>query len=163
MVLAAVAAHFRRAGWTVLERPVLATEPPPFRPDLVLERRGFRAAVLIREEPPGPFEVANFARQCKRHGLDGTIISPRDEPVLQAAELHGLSVLDVEDFYAPAPALVTPPMAGPTAASAPEMVFQELEVPATKVPRVRWWRWAVVAAIWVAAITAVLQWIRLVG
>lgn len=165
MVLAGVIAHYRKAGWTVLERPTVGQEAPFFRPDLVLQRKGQTRAVLVREEPPGPLELGTFAAHCKRHDIPGLVICPVEEAVQAACDLHGLDALDVDQFYvaAQAPAIMaSPPLAAPTAPAPPPRppgpaVATTLGTRAT----IPWWRWAIVGAIWAAALLAVGRWYAL--
>lgn len=160
MALESVAAHYRRAGWTVHERPQVGDDAPFFRPDLLLERKGHTRAVLLREEPASAFELGKFAAQCKRHGLPGLVVCEVDSGVERACELHGLELLNVQEFYA-APRAPTVVLSAP-----PNLPVSPSPLPPSAAtvsraaqPGIPWWRWGFVAAIWLAALFAVARWI----
>ncbi len=153
MFLRRVAHHFHEAGWSVDLEP---RTPPSADPvDLVVSRRGATKAVLVREEPPGPFEVARFGAACKKMGVPGILVCPDDAAVVEFCEQAGLEFLPGEGIGEVPVIGAAPPPPPPTfpereTVTAPTLVGAPTK--AVQGPGIPWWRWAIVAAIWTAAL-----------
>lgn len=155
-----VVAHYRQAGWTI--EPVTSLGWGKALPDFQA-RKGKRVlAVLVRgEEPPGPFLVGEFGATCRRHKVQGVVVAPDDAALLELCETAMVDLVPGESIgeiavvgAAPEP----PPMrAPPPVAPVPVLRVDELEAP-TGIP---WWRWAIVAAIWMTAVGVALYDLRL--
>jgi hypothetical protein len=146
-----VANHFRHAGWSVDDAP-----PPEVGADLLLTKGRLRKAVLVRaDEPPGRFELARFVAACKRAGLVGIVVAPDDPVLFEFCDQSGLEFVPGETIGEVVVVGRAPPPSAPRPVAGPVPLAQP--VPATpqiSARNIPWWRWAIVALIWAAALAA---------
>jgi hypothetical protein len=156
-----VANHFNQAGWTVESEAVLESADGAFKPDLVITKGHVRKAVLVRsEEPPGPYEIAKFGARCRQAKVKGLIVAPDDPSVEELYVQASLEFVPGESIgevivvgKAPSPRPLPIDVARPTEAPVPADLG-----PVARLPLHRpspWWRWAIVALIWLAALAAI--------
>lgn len=161
MFLRRVADHFHQAGWTVESDVVLDGPDGAFRPDLLITKGSARKAVLVRaDEPPGPYEIAKFGAQCRQTKVLGVIVAPDDPGIYELADQARLEFVAGETIGD-----VVVVGRAPSPRPLPPEVARTFEIPAPldagPVARLRrhrpipWWRWAVVAIVWAAALVAV--------
>jgi hypothetical protein len=147
-----VVAHYRRAGWQI--EPLSSVGWGKAAPDFLARKGNRTMAVLVRaEEPPGPFLVGEFGAQCRRRQVSGAIVAPDDPALVELCETAGVDLVPGESIgevaimgASPEPALAPTPAPSPLAVRLPQPAL--IEVP----QRTVWWRWALVAAIWLLAL-----------
>ncbi|MBI2078512.1 MAG: hypothetical protein HYT80_09125 [Euryarchaeota archaeon] len=151
MLLERAADHYRGRGWNVEASPTLRQGALVFKPDLVARRGSEVRALRVDDDPLGSYPIGAFAALCKKFRLQGVVVCPASQDVIDSCEDRGVEFLSAEGLGeawfpgvpapAPEPASASPLAAAPVAA-------QELSS-RTAVPA---WRWVVVAIIWLAAI-----------
>jgi hypothetical protein len=156
-----VLAHYSVLGWSLAEETTVGGPGVAFHPDLVLKKGEKLLAVRISEDPLGTYHVGLFGAQCRRAKVKGLIVCEDSPEVLEACENAQLDFLPLETLGAP---IVVPTTKPRPIAPIPEPVrplaeFEEFSQPTTRTP---WWRWAIVAVIWIAAIAASAYWLTLI-
>lgn len=145
-----ILAYFQKAGWRVTS----PDEGDDLGADFFIARGGRSKAILVRDEPPGPFEIARFGHGCRRRGITGVVVAPDDPSASDLADQAGLEFLGAEGILVREPAAVLPPVVMPPPPQpirAPRPTISGAAMP----PGVPRWRWAVVAVIWTAALLVV--------
>jgi hypothetical protein len=143
--------HYEGLGWTIEPDAVLAIGSETFRPDLLVAKAGKRRAVRISDDPVGIYEIGALAARSKRAGVMATVICPGTPEVLEACEEFRVEHLSPDGLgegivvRAPVRAVATVP--APVVSLTPAAARAVVVV--GEIPR---WRWAIVAAVWSAAL-----------
>lgn len=149
--------HFQQLGWSVEESPALRQGAFVFRPDLLARRGEDTQAVRVDDETLGAYPIGVFAAACKKFRVNGVVICPPSEAVVEACRERGIDYLSSEGLgevwfpSGPPPTpepLDAPPARGVSFGSAPA---GSASVPA--------WRWIVVAVVWLAALYFVVRFV----
>lgn len=160
-----IAAHYMQLGWESVPGTTVGEGPTAFRPDVLLHKGGRMMAVKADEGRLGTYAIGVFGAQCRRAKMRGLVVCESAPEVIEACETAGLDFADLEEVGRPIvlkkvlapppePVVAAQPVAlGPV--EEPTMEFEEIR-------RVPMWRWAIVAAIWAAAITVSVYWLTLV-
>lgn len=151
-----VVAHYRRAGWAI--EPVSGEGWGKATPDFQARKGARVLAVLVRgDEPPGPFLVGEFGANCRRRKIGGVIVAPDDAALLELCEAADVDLVPGESIGEVAVVGATPePVAAPVRARVPVAVAPLRSVSAPlETAGIPWWRWAIVAAIWLCAVAVV--------
>lgn len=155
-----VFAHFSALGWTLADETTVGEGPTAFHPDLVLEHGIERMAVRISEERLGTYQIGLFGAQCRRAKTAGLVVCESSPEVLEACEAARLEFVSAENVGEPIVVPITTPRAiRAEAVEEAPVAFEQFAPTSSKTP---WWRWVLVAAIWVAAIVTTAYWLTLV-
>lgn len=171
MVLERARAHFEAQGWTVEAGRLLGSGPLEVHPDLLLTKDGRAKAVKLDDEPTGAFPIGNFAARCKRLRIAPVIVCPNTPEVLEACDAAGAEFVDADTLGAAvimrkaAPAVIIRAASPVPSSVSIAPVRRPVETPPIVASaRIPWWRWAIVAVIWAAALYFVVQfWMKVTG
>jgi hypothetical protein len=143
--------HYQQRGF------VVGAPPGGVRADFLVEKAGRRRLVRLDDDPIGTYQIGALAAEAKRAGMLATVICPGSPEVVEACDQFGVEHLSPQGLGEEGPVI---PARRPVVAPAPAAVAAaaaSAPVSAAAVERpvaIPWWRWAIVAVIWLAAIVA---------